>query len=203
MVLGYAAAVNEMHKVADEFPATADLMQAIVPDFHSVRQALNVASADQRVLVVINAANKQLTRLRTSLREVSNHLKITGRFHFDFEDGNHWKNNVTGTSSATGIVVIRPGEFGMTGSVMQQLPLDCDAGQIRTTLLAANSEFARTTERKVYSDHVSKGEGLGIYFEGTLPYGEDRDGDGQIDSRPHRHRGLSGRQQSQATVRSR
>ena len=64
---------------------------------------------------------------------------------------------------------------------MDHLALDADTSVIMKALLAANDEFAKTTEKKVYANHVRKGGRLGIYFEGAIPYGEDRDGDGEID----------------------
>lgn len=193
MVLGYSSATDELHLVADRYRPTADIGAAVVPDFHSVRQALNVASADQRVLVILYGLQKQLTPLRDSFRDISNHADIMGRFHFDFEPGDDWKKTVKGSKGDSGIVVVRPGEFGMTGRVMQQLPLTTGAAEVRAALLAANVEFARTTEKKVYSSHVQKGDRLGIYFEGAVPYGEDRDGDGEIDHRPGRRRRSPGR----------
>jgi len=73
--------------------------------------------------------------------------------------------------------------------VMKQLPLAAEDAEIIKTLLAANSEFAKTTKKKVYSSHVSKGTKLGIYFDSVVPYGEDRDGDGKIDHRGGSPRG--------------
>lgn len=69
----------------------------------------------------------------------------------------------------------------MDGIVISQLPLDTNNSEIVKTLLTANAEFAKSTQKKVYSSHVSKGTKLGIYFESVVPYGEDRDGDGKID----------------------
>ena len=82
-----------------------------------------------------------------------------------------------------GIVLIHPGEFGMNGKVLKQLPLNAANDQIIATMRQANTQFAATTEKKVYSQHVAKGTREGIYFEGAVPYGEDRDGDGEIDHR--------------------
>lgn len=180
-VLGRRDAARELERLSKRFPANADLQEAIVQDFHSFRQALNVASADQRVLVVVNAPANQESQLRQSLRQVANDPTILGRFHFDFEQGADWKPNVTGTNDQPGIVLIRPGEFGMTGKVLEQLPLDATNEKIMESMVAANETFAATTEKKVYSDHVDKGREEGIYFEGAVPYGEDRDGDGEID----------------------
>ncbi|MDA0282993.1 MAG: hypothetical protein O3B13_13395 [Planctomycetota bacterium] len=181
MVLGHRSSVIRMKTVAAQYAAKDDVKQAIVQDFHSVRQALNVASADQRVLVLVSGSKVETDNLRSSLRSVSNDDRIIGRFHFDFDEGDEWRKTVTGNKAGPGIVAIRPGEFGLDGSVMKQLSLSADSSEIITTLLAANSEFAKTTKKKVYSSHVSRGNKLGVYFESVVPYGEDRDGDGRID----------------------
>ena len=157
--------------------------RSLVQDFHSFRQALNVASADQRVLVLINAPANQESKLRESLRSVANAEAVIGRFHFDFEQGTQWKAKITGTRNEPGIVLIHPGEFGLKGKVLKQLPLTAGSEQIIATMQQANAQFAATTEKKVYSQHVAKGSREGIYFEGAVPYGEDRDGDGEIDRR--------------------
>jgi hypothetical protein len=183
MVLGHRSSVIQMKTVAAKYPDKQDGRQAIVQDFHSVRQALNVASADQRVLVVVSGPADQTKQLRTSLQSVTNDERVVGRFHFDFDETTDWHKQIKGLKAEPGIVVIRPGEFGMDGTVMSQLPHDTSSSEIVNTLLTANSEFAKTTKKKVYSSHVSKGTKLGIYFDSVVPYGEDRDGDGKIDHR--------------------
>lgn len=182
-VLGRSDPTKELERFALMYPATADTREALVQDFHSFRQALNVASADQRVLVLINAPANQETKLRDSLRSVVNDDAAIGRFHFDFEQGTQWKEQVTGANENPGIILIHPGEFGLKGKVLKQLPLDAGDDLIIASLKQANAAFAATTEKKVYSQHVAKGTRQGIYFEGAVPYGEDRDGDGEIDHR--------------------
>jgi hypothetical protein len=182
-VLGRSGATQALNRYALMYPAKADTKDALVQDFHSFRQALNVASADQRVLVLINAPANQESKLRESLRSVANAEAVIGRFHFDFEQGTQWKSKITGTRNEPGIVLIHPGEFGLKGKVLKQLPLTAGSEQIIATMQQANAQFAATTEKKVYSQHVAKGSREGIYFEGAVPYGEDRDGDGEIDRR--------------------
>lgn len=176
-----------MEQVAIQFPAKVDSSEAIVQDFHTFRQALNVASADQRVLVLVHAPKEQEKSLRESLRQVTNDERIVGRFHFDFDPGEQWSKTIENAKPEPGIMIIRPGEFGLKGTMMSRLPLDADPAEVTKALLKANQQFAKSTEKKVYSDHVAKGRAQGIYFEGAVPYGEDRDGDGEID------RGRSGR----------
>lgn len=197
MVLGRGTgiAVRRMNTVAALYPPTADVNGAVVQDFNSVRQALNVASADQRVYVLVSGSNEQTRSLRESLRAVASDERIVGRFHIDFESSDDWKKNVAGSNGKPGIVIIRPGEFGMDGTVMKQLSLDADNSDVIDAMLAADAAFAKSTEKKVYKYHVAKGRDQGIFFEGAVPYGEDRDGDGNVDrgGPPSRGGGRSGR----------
>ncbi len=183
MVLGHRSSVIQMKTVAAKYPDRKNGRLALVQDFHSVRQALNVASADQRVLVIVSGPKEQTDELRISLKSVTNDECIVGRFHFDFDETEDWHKQIKNVKAGPSIVVVRPGEFGMDGTVMNQLPLAAESSEIIKTLLVANSEFAKTTKKKVYSSHVSKGTRLGIYFDSVVPYGEDRDGDGKIDRR--------------------
>ncbi len=189
MVLGHRSSVIQMKTVAAKYPDKKSGRQALVQDFHSVRQALNVASADQRVLVIVSGPKEQTDELRSSLQSVTNDERIVGRFHFDFDETEGWHKQIENLKAGPSIVVVRPGEFGMDGTVMKQLSLAAEGSEIIKTLLAANSEFAKTTKKKVYSSHVSKGTKLGIYFDSVVPYGEDRDGDGKIDHRGGSPRG--------------
>ena len=193
MVLGRFNAANRMREISAIYPAKETADQALVPDFFSLRQALNVASADQRVLVVVHGSDKQTEPLRQTLRFVCNDGDIIGRFHYDFEKSLRGQKIIKELPAATGIAIIRADEFGLNGEVMTHLPLNAEPAAIKQAMLAANKEFARTTEQKVYSSHVAKGEQLGVYFEGNVEYGEDRDGDGEIDHRGPPNRGRSRR----------
>jgi len=191
MVLGRFGAASRMREFAAFYPAKKPAAQALVPDFFSLRQALNVASADQRVLVVIHGSDAQTEPLRETLQVVCNDPDVIGRFHYDFEKSLKGQKTIRGLKAATGIAIVRSDEFGLNGDVMAHLPLNAEPAAIKRAMLAANKEYARTTEQKVYSSHVAKGTQLGVYFEGNVEYGEDRDGDGEID-----HRGGSRGQRS-------
>lgn len=182
MVLGRNA-VDRMNTIAALYPTEADVKQAVVPDFHTTRQALNVASADQRILVIGHGTEDDLAALRESLKPVASDSDVIGRVHFDFQPDLQSNTKIKGLKQKSGIAIVRADEFGLSATVMQELPTNTSAESVVKALLAANLEFAMTTEKKVYSTHVAKGRKEGIYFEGNVPYGEDRDGDGEIDHR--------------------
>ena len=181
MVFGPFSPTQQMNSISKKYPVKGDPAQAVMQDFHSFRQALNVASADQRVLVLVSGPQENLDKLRQSLRPVASDKTVIGRFHFDFDTNDTWTKNITSEQGGQGIVIIHPGEFGMDGKVFHQLPLDADDADILAAMVKANITFAKNTAKKVYSQHVAKGHQLGVYFEGAVPYGEDRDGDGKID----------------------
>jgi len=172
-----------MAAIAKKYPVTFDQSKAVVQDFHSVRQALNVASADQRLLVLAVGSKEKLDKTRQTIQPVINQKNNLGRYHVDFETGKEWSKTITGAKSKEGLLFIAAGEFGLKGKVLRQLPLDASQEDISSALAQANKTFAATTKTKEYSTHVRKGHRLGIRFLRAVPYGEDRDADGEIDKK--------------------
>jgi hypothetical protein len=178
--------IDAMNGLASQYRPMGDPGEPVVQDFHSFRQALNVAAADQRPLLFVAATDEVAQSLRTSLRPVMGDPDIVGRFHSDFagkDTDADWADAVSGVDSKSGLFIIAADQFGMEGRVLNTLPLDAGPEEIKTALTDANSEFVKTEERKVYSQHVAQGRREGIMFENGMPYGEDRDGDGEIDHR--------------------
>ena len=183
---GHDGVVEAMKQVADKYRPKGSREGAVLQDFHSFRQALNVASGDQRLLLYVVAPEDDRGKLRTSLRPLMSDGEIVGKFHADFADNEpdaRWRDAVKGERGRTGFFVIRANTFGQTGKVMEELPLGSDLGDLKAVLLKANASFAKTEKRKVYREHVAEGRRERVYFENGMPYGEDRDADGVIDNR--------------------
>jgi len=178
--------IAEMNRVAKKLQAKGEVEKTVVQDFHSFRQALNVASADQRLLVFVVAPEKEREKLRTTLAPVFGDPEMDGRFHWDFADAKSdgkWAEAVSGVKDKSGVFIIHADAFGMKGEAMARLSLDAKPDELKSALSKANRAFGESEKRKVYSDHVAAGRRAGIHFEGGMPYGEDRDGDGEIDHR--------------------
>lgn len=178
--------IERMNEIADDFRQRGDEKEAVVQDFNSFRQALNVASGDQRLLVFVAAGKSQIPAAELTLRPVMTDAAIIGRFHVDLADAKtdaDWAKVIKKESARNGFVIIQADDFGMAGTVLEQLPITASADQVKAALLRANLKFAESEQRKVYSEHVSIGRREGIFFENGMPYGEDRDGDGEIDHR--------------------
>jgi hypothetical protein len=125
---------------------------------------------------------------REKLKPAINHKDHVGRFHVDFETGDEWTTKISGAKSTEGVLLVESGEFGLSGKVVQQLPLDSSSPELHTALTKANRNFVASTEKKEYQAHVRKGHRLGINYESVIPYGEDRDGDGEIDQKGRRRK---------------
>jgi hypothetical protein len=178
------AIIKSMQRIAANYERNGGSEDTVLQKFHSFRQALNVASADQRLLVMVDAEEKDREVLDGALRRVFAQPEVIGRFHLAFTDPTgkeDWKEKVKGNTTGKGIYVIRSSQFGLDGVVMEKLAVSSDADSIRSALLESNVTFAKIEDRKVYREHVMAGRRERIYFENEIPYGEDRDGDGKID----------------------
>ena len=181
---------NDIAKIADDYRPKGKVVDSRVPDFNSFKLALNVASADQRVLVLVAGDTDQIAEAEKGLRATAWGEEMIGRFHYDSEtDSGTWKSAVSGDGAGkAGIHLIKPDTYGLEGELLATLPLDAKPEVIRKAMAKANATFAETTEKKVYSNHVQTGRREGKKIEMAMEYGEDRDGDGKID-----HRGGMGR----------
>lgn len=178
-----------MGEIADDYRTKGKSEAAAVPDFPNFRLGLNVASADQRVIILVSGTEKEIKEARKSLPAVSNDPNIIGRFHYDFEtDSKTWIGILSGSKSKSGIKIIFPDTYGQKGKIIKSLPLDIKADDLKEALLKANETFAKTTEKKNYQSHVQEGRRKGIKWTMPMEFGEDRDGDGKIDHRAGRGR---------------
>ncbi|MGK0187753.1 MAG: hypothetical protein ACI9R3_003543 [Verrucomicrobiales bacterium] len=178
-----------LHSIAAKFDASGNASEAPVPDFNSFKLALNVASADQRVLVLIAAPEDRLKTVERRLRSLAWDSRVQGRFHFDLESTASWKAPLSQKKDAkAGIFLISPDEFGLTGVVMDRLELAATPNAIMTAMARVNALYAKNTEKKIYGGHVQEGRAKGISIEMAVPFGEDRDADGEIDSGRSRRR---------------
>ena len=182
--------IKEMKRIASGYKPKSD-GTAELQDFLSFRQALNVASADQRLLVFVNADKATVEKLSPTLKKLFADKDIIGRFHLDIagEDDGQWGKVIADAPPEPAIHVIRAGKFGLDGTAVSKLSLDTSLEDLKKNLLAENKKFSEVESRKDYADHVRAGRRQGIEFKSEIPYGEDRDGDGKIDQRGGRNRG--------------
>lgn len=177
--------ISEMSEIVSEYKQKGTSEDAVMQDFNSFKQSLNVASADQRLLVLTVASDRQKEDALSKVQQIFVDEELKGRFHFDTigEVDKDWTKNVKSSKSTEGYYIVRSDTFGQKGEVMKSLPLKSNVESIKEALLAANAVYAKSEVRKSYNEHVKEGRKEGIEFRNTMAPGEDRDGDGVIDER--------------------
>ena len=168
---GDDAVIQQMNQIAARFSPTGGDADALLQDFNSFRQALNVAAADQRLLVFVAAKEKERSVVENNLKQVFSESDVLGKFHLNFLDpkvDENWSKKIRGETSFPGIYIIRSGTFGMDGVVMQRLALTESVEGIKSAMAAANGEYSFMEGRKKYSQHVMAGKRQGIYFENEI-----------------------------------
>jgi hypothetical protein len=182
---------KQMNQIAAQFKPNRNKTGVVLQDFNSFRQALNVASADQRLLVCVNVEEKHRQQVESSLQEVFQDEDISGKFHLDFLDpgvDKDWSSSIKGKTNRPGILIVRSGTFGLDGVVMNQLSYSDDASEIKAALLKANEKFANLETRKKYAQHVQSGKRQGVYFENEISREGTSDQPQQNRSRRNRRR---------------
>ena len=154
----------------------------LLQDFDSFRQALNVAAADQRVLVILQGAEDELERAKETLRPIAWSGGIIGRFHYDCSPEPNWTSTISGLEDSPGIHLVQPGQFGTEGVLYQSLPLDARLRKFAQSCPVPTVTMPRTPNRRSTPPTLLRAGKNGIYFAGAVPYGEDRDADGEIDT---------------------
>ena len=182
--------IEEIVALAKNYRPKGDVSDSRLPDYNSFKLALNVASADQKVLVLVAGDSTEVANAEKRLRPIAWANDIIGRFEYDLEtDINAWGKPLSKKGSHdNGIFLIKPDEFGLDGEVLARLPLDAPQADIATAMKRANSTYVETTNKKIYSEHVSEGRRSGKSIELAMKFGEDRDGDGTIDRRKGKRR---------------
>lgn len=181
--------VEALEKISKDYPAKGDLDQAPLPEYPRFELALNVASADQRLLVLIAGQGDALSKAEKQLRPLAWDETVQGRFLIDVDSGATWQEPLGLVSDAAeGIYVVQPGTFGLKGEVVAKLALDAPHQTILEALAKANKAHATDSEKKDYAAHVREGRRQGKSIDMAMPFGEDRDGDGEIDDRRSRRK---------------
>ena len=179
---------DDIAVIADRYKSRGDMLNSRIPDFNSFALALNVSSADQKILLLIAGIEDEITAAGKRIRSVVWDENVVGRFNYDFEsDSDSWVAPLSSNSKRSGFYIVRPGEFGLEGEIVKSLPLNTSKETLLQEMTVANRDYAKRTQKKVYSSHVVEGRKQGKRIEMAMPFGEDRDGDGKID-----HRGGAG-----------
>jgi hypothetical protein len=167
-----------LKKVAAKYREKGRRGNAVVPSHPEIRMAVNFAAADEQLLVVVKASKSDMEAAKERLQKFTNDPAIIGRFHYFFEE-----------SQRPGIELLQPDAYGQEARRLTKFPLATKISDLKAEILKQNERYGAETKRKVYRDHVRRGRRLEIEWKMPMEYGEDRDGDGEIDYRGGARRG--------------
>ena len=71
--------------IANSYRSKGKLIDSRVPDFNSFELALNVSSADQKILILVVAAEEKMKAIQSKLGPVAWDQNVIGKFNYDFE----------------------------------------------------------------------------------------------------------------------
>ncbi len=146
---------------------------ARVPQMKNFRLSLNVAACDNLpLLVAVGENKKELTELKTKIATLAFDDNTRGKFIFASTLARSDLKVVENYDSTTGLFVITPGQFGLTGKASRKLDADLSTEQLKTELLAFAKSFTKSSkDRRI---HVSNGYKNGFEWETEIPVTDEQ-----------------------------
>jgi hypothetical protein len=139
-----------------------------LPLMKDLELALNVASADGLPLIVTVAPGKdQLDSLNKRLTGLAWNAKLAGQFIYASVMDEKELKPITGVTDGHQILVVEPGQFGLSGKVVRQFALKESLETIQSELHDVIVNFPR--RQKDHDSHIRLGIQLGIKWQSEIP----------------------------------
>lgn len=138
-----------------------------LPLVKNVDLALNVASCDKiQLIIVVGETADQVEQNSKKALKLAWNDKAAGQFVFVKTTNPKDLEAISGEKIKNGILVVEPGQFGMSGKVIASFKPDFDAldSQKELVELAKNYEVL-----KEYRSHIRMGIAMGIEWETETP----------------------------------
>jgi hypothetical protein len=168
------AMASGMKKIAQQYKVTDDdaLSDEKLPFARTLDLGLNIASADALPLIVVAGQNeKQIQTLERKFAPIAWAESNAGQFGYaKVTDADSLK-PITGIAgdlkNLNAILVVAPGQFGLSGKVLAQFDADSDTEAMKTKIADVLEKFERI--EKSHGSHVQLGIELGIDWESAIP----------------------------------
>ncbi|MEE3371758.1 MAG: hypothetical protein VX346_20675 [Planctomycetota bacterium] len=158
-----------------------------IPYLADLRIALNVAAADRQPLVVVYSPDRaQRTRMERELAQVAWFEPFVGKVQYVAAQVAREFQAVQGFQARAGFIVIQPGTFGLTGKVLDAVPPDTLAAELRDALAKALNQHRPS--QLTYNQHRQAGMRAGVRWQSRVPNTArgGRQGDRRRRRRPRR-----------------
>jgi hypothetical protein len=165
-----SALASGMKQVADKYPMAHEnaLSDTRLPRVHKVDVALNTAACDNRPLVVTVAGDRdELAKVDSTLLRLAWSEPFAGQFVFGSTTERKDLRPLAGANETSAILIVEPGTYGVSGTVMAQLDTGASGEEIQQALARALKDF--TPQVKSHNAHIQTGYNLGIEWETVIP----------------------------------
>lgn len=139
-----------------------------LPVYEDLRVSLDVASCDSRPLVVVwSKDEKRRAKAAARLAKLAWSEELIGRCHYAYAAEDAVLESFEGLPKREALLVIAPGDYGVTGKVLGSVPLDSKERAVRDLLercLELYKPVAKTPR-----DHIRQGRRAGLEWETDIP----------------------------------
>jgi len=163
-----ASMAKEMKEIATDFKGKAPLSDTKLPLMASVDLGLNVASCDGLPLVVTYAkSDEELQKLNASMVKLAWDKELAGQYIFAATTNRKHLKGLSGLGEGSSVVLVSPGEFGVSGKVLAEFKADAKPEDIRKQMLSVALKYPR--KNKSRREHNAAGIALGLDWETKIP----------------------------------
>lgn len=158
-----------MKKIAAGYPdRKAPLSDTAVPLMDTVDLGLNVASCDTLPVIITYAKTQsELDKINKSLIKLAWDKELAGQYVFASTTNVKKLKPVTGFDADHSIMIVSPGEFGVSGKVMAQFAADIDRVELRRKMVEIAAKYPHKTKSR--KSHNDAGITLGLEWETAIP----------------------------------
>jgi hypothetical protein len=163
----------DLRQVAKQYAGATPAKGTIpsVPQMKSVRLGINVASCDGLpCVVVVGRDQAEVDRLNDKLSGVIWDKALVGKFICASTTNRDDLGIVTGVTSKSGFLVIKPDVYGKKGELIKAIDGDASSKELKKSLASIADKFARNS--KTHGTHVRDGRRNGETWETEVPVPE-------------------------------
>jgi hypothetical protein len=167
---GSADMARSMNEISQQFVGArlSGLIDNQLPLMESVEVALNVAACDNLPLVVtFSSDQQQLDKLNSDLLGVAWSESLAGQFVYATASDTKRLKPILGIEIDTGVLVVEPGQYGLSGKTLAQLKPTATREQMQAALAHVVNNFARKPAST--NAHIALGIQLGIEWKSEIP----------------------------------
>lgn len=129
----------EMHAISQKYPGRSETSGLPpLPTCKDLRRSLNVASCDRQLLVVADRVPEYVLR---KLRVLAWKEPFRGRLGWGLTKSAKEAKQIGLPAKEPGISIVRPGEFGLTSSVISHIPVSAFDQKIESEIDDSSSVF--------------------------------------------------------------